>query len=75
MAAADPQYELKVGVLTPTEDRPAWQVAVDFDARVDVISFPPEFAVHFAQLLLKNARLAGYTGPFVELPLYPAAPH
>ncbi|MDB5730720.1 MAG: hypothetical protein JWQ03_615 [Variovorax sp.] len=61
-----PEHELAVGVLTVGETA---QVAIDFGEPCDLISFPPDLAVHLAQLIVKNARLAGYTGPFVELPV------
>lgn len=45
------------------------EVAIDMLEPCTVISFPPDYAVHLAQLLVKYARLCGYEGPFVELPL------
>jgi len=61
--------ELRVGIFEAHADRPA-EVAIDFGATVNVLSFPPEFAVHLAQMLVKNARIAGFTGEFVELPIH-----
>lgn len=59
---------LVVGVLDTQDQRPP-EVCIDLGEPCDVISFPPEYAILLAQLLVKNARLAGYTGPFVELPV------
>lgn len=64
----DTEHGLLVGLLIPVEGQPA-SVVVDLREQCSVISFPPEFAIHFAQALVKNARLAGFTGAFVELPV------
>jgi hypothetical protein len=61
----DRPFELQVGVM---EHADAPEVGVSFSIQVDVLSFEPADAVHFAQLLVKNARLAGFTGEFTELP-------
>lgn len=64
---SDDAHQLTVGILAP-EGQPA-EVVIDLGIACRFVSFPPEFAIHFAQTLVKNARLAGFTGEFVELPV------
>lgn len=67
-----PEFEARVGVTDMTPEQPLQEVAVDFGQPVQLLTLPPDYAVHLAQLLVKNARIAGYAGPFVELATGPA---
>jgi hypothetical protein len=61
--------ELFVGIVDLQGERPD-EVAIDFGPQpASLISFPPEYAVLMAQMLVKHARILGYTLPFVELPV------
>jgi hypothetical protein len=68
-----PDRRAHVGLYEYDNGRPC-EVGIDLHEPCEVVSFPPEYAIHLAQLLVKHARLAGYAGPFVELPLQ-AQPH
>lgn len=65
--------ELTVGVLE-IQGGPT-RVQMDLHGPCDQVSFVPDTAIELAQLLVKHARLAGYTGPFTELPLHSQETH